>query len=56
VINHVRMTRLDDDLLSADPVVEERPDVVGLGGTEAGEDVEGAFQGVPAAPDLTEPA
>ncbi len=40
VINHVRMTRLDDEL-GLDAIGEQLPDVVRLGRTEPDEKVEG---------------
>ncbi|GLX94930.1 hypothetical protein Hesp01_28800 [Herbidospora sp. NBRC 101105] len=40
VINHVRMTRLDDEL-GLDAIGEQLPDVVRLGRTEPDEQVEG---------------
>ncbi|GAA1265447.1 hypothetical protein Psi02_06830 [Planotetraspora silvatica] len=42
VINHIRMTRLDDDLrLDLVELPQEDPDVLGLRGSEPAEDVEG---------------
>ncbi len=42
VINHVWMTRLDD-VLGLDLALQETPHVLGLGGAEPGEEVEGTL-------------